>query len=104
MSHTKRLGPQDPLSWIRDTREEKVRDESHRNYLSIGPRDDLSLFAKENKHQRDITIVIKGEGRERVLAVEVTIDKKGVSKIQIKTRESHQLEEDRRIHNRDIGI
>jgi len=92
MSNTKRLGPQDPLSWIKDTRQERTPDEPERNYLSIGHRNQPSLLSGVDKTPTDITIVIKGEGREKVVAVEVTLDKKGVSKIQIKTGERHQEE------------
>ena len=87
MSDTKRLGPQDPLSWIRNTRQERTPDDSERNYLSVGHRDQAHLLSRVDKRPTDITVVIKGEGRERVVAVEVTVDKKGVSKIQIKTGE-----------------
>lgn len=87
MSNTRRLGPQDPLSWIRDTRQERTPDEAERNYLSVSPRNQPNLLSRVDKMPADITIVIKGEGRERVAAVEVTMDKKGVSKIQIKTVE-----------------
>jgi len=87
MSNTKRLGPQNPLSWIRDTRQERTTEVPERDYLSVGHRNQPHLLSRVDKAPTDITIIIKGEGRERIVAVEVTMDKKGVSKIQIKTGE-----------------
>lgn len=84
MSNTKRLGPQDPLSWIKDTRGQISKYASLRT--STPQRSRSSRILGEEESSPDIRVVIKGNEGERIVSVEITVDNKGTTKIEVKKK------------------
>jgi len=74
MSNKKRLGPQDPLSWIRDTRGKKL---VHYNMKMARPGEvRRSKIQIGEGSPMEVTVVIKGQKADRNISVEVRLREK----------------------------
>jgi len=74
MSNKKRLGPQDPLSWIRDTRGEKLVHYDMRVATPVEVR--RSKIQVGEGSPMEVTVVIKGQKADRNISVEVRLKEK----------------------------
>lgn len=85
MSDMKRLGPQDPLSWIRDTREKAPEPQEVKK---TGPTERKTFrIQSEGETPLEITVVIKGEQEDRTICVKVAEEGKKATKIEVRTCE-----------------
>lgn len=87
MSDMKRLGPQDPLSWIRDTREEIP--EPHEQRTVSSERKSFRIQS-EGDPPVEITVTIKDEQQDRTICVKITEEGKKPTKIEVKSSGRHK--------------
>ena len=82
MDEKRRLGPQDPLSWIRDTREEKTEDHEHSKKSVV--RETIPMEKKrEIVHQdksipMEVKVTLKGQPTSQIqtITLEITVGQK----------------------------
>lgn len=85
MSDMKRLGPQDPLSWIRDTRDKVSELPEVKKTAAVERK--IFRIQSEGETPLEITVVIKGEQEDRTICVKVAEEGKKATKIEVRTCE-----------------
>lgn len=85
MSDMKRLGPQDPLSWIRDTRDKVSELQDVKKTAPVERK--IFRIQSEGETPIEITVVIKGEQEDRTICIKVAEEGKKATKIEVKTCE-----------------
>ena len=80
MRDMKRLGPQDPLSWIRDTREKAQESPEPRKPLLQEKR---YRIQSDDEVPVEITVIVKGEGTDRTICVRVSEEGKKPTTIEV---------------------
>ena len=90
MSNKRRLGNQDPFSWVRDTREvtslpisppRKIADTKYAKPLPV----EKSVINTKNGKPVEVMVAIKEWNGERIISVEITEEGKQPAKISFKT-------------------
>jgi len=82
MDEKRRLGPQDPLSWIRDTREEKREDHEHTPQRVV--RETIPMDTKREIVHMDksipmeVKVTLKGQPvkQTQTITLEITVGQK----------------------------
>ena len=82
MDEKRRLGPQDPLSWIRDTREEKKEDHEHSRQPvvreTIPMETKREIVHKDKSIPMEVKVTLKGQPTEQTqtITLEITVGQK----------------------------
>ena len=102
MNDMRRLGPQDPLSWIRDTRDksqdiserEQEQEQEHQGIKKTLPTERKTFkIQSEGETPVEVTVVIKGEEDDRTICVKVAEEGKQATKIEVRTSDRQKEEE-----------
>jgi hypothetical protein len=94
----KRLGPQDPLSWIKDTSEkstnsgEKTQELQGIRRISPGEKRTFRIQS-EGETPVEVTVIIKGEGEDRTVCVKVAEQGRQKTKVEVNTSDKLKEEE-----------
>lgn len=83
MNGMKRLGPQDPLSWIKDTRR-SIPQKSQYQKRSLSEKKTFRIHT-EDENPLEITVEIKGNSENRTVCVKVAEEGKKTAKIEFKS-------------------
>jgi hypothetical protein len=82
MDEKRRLGPQDPLSWIRDTREEKTEDrEQARKAVvreTVPMETKREIVHKDKSIPMEVKVTLKGQptNQTQTITLEITVGQK----------------------------
>ena len=82
MDEKRRLGPQDPLSWIRDTREEQREDHGHTRqpvvHESMPMEIKREIVHKDKSIPMEVKVTLKGQPTEQTqtITLEITLGQK----------------------------
>ncbi len=79
----KRLGPQNPLSWIKDTRENPARQRGVVNPVSSHRQ--TYRFQSDGESPVEVIVVINGDRKDRNVSIEVAEEGKRTMNIAFKT-------------------
>lgn len=98
MNDMRRLGPQDPLSWIRDTREKSPdtneKAQEHQGIKKALPTERKTFkIQSEGETPVEVTVVIKGEEEDRTICVKVAEEGRQATKIEVRTSDRQREEE-----------
>jgi hypothetical protein len=85
----RRLGPQDPLSWVRDTREKspppRERGPEHQGLNRALPAERRTFkIQSEGENPIEVTVVVKGEKEDRIICVKVAEEGRKATKIEVR--------------------
>lgn len=98
MNGMRRLGPQDPLSWIKDTSEKSTNtgektQELHRIRKVFPGEKKTFKIQSEGETPVEVTVIIKGEEEDRAICVKVAEQGRQTTKIEVKTSDRVKEEE-----------
>jgi len=94
----RRLGPQDPLSWIKDTSEKSAntgeKTQEHQGIRKVFPAERRTfIIQSEGETPVEVTVIIKGEEEDRTICVKVSEEGRQTTKIEVKSSGRQKEEE-----------
>lgn len=86
MKDTKRLGPQNPLSWIKDSRESPAQhSKSEKVERSVSSVKQTYRFQSEGEYPVEVIVVMNGDRVDHQVRIEVAQEGKKAMNVEFKT-------------------